>query len=96
MFRLFSGKSSTFTPTKKHAEGSKSEGLSDYSKKSLGLGNMRQAVRLPPGEDINEWLAANTVDFFNEVSLIWGIITEAGIPQKAEGEGFPPGFEYSW
>ncbi len=37
---------------------------------------MREAVRLPKGEDINEWMAVNTVDFFNEISLLYGIITE--------------------
>jgi hypothetical protein len=37
------------------------------------------------------------VDFFNEVSLIWGIICDVnGEPQCAVGEGFPPGFEYRW
>jgi hypothetical protein len=33
---------------------------------TLGSGNLREAVRLPPGEDINEWLAVNTVDFFKQ------------------------------
>ena len=28
----------------------------------------RLAVMLPEGEDLNEWLAVNTVDFFNQVS----------------------------
>jgi hypothetical protein len=27
---------------------------------TLGSGNLREAVRLPPGEDINEWLAVNS------------------------------------
>jgi len=36
------------------------------------------------------------VDFFNEVSLIWGIISEGDLPQLGAGEGFPPGFEYRW
>lgn len=37
---------------------------------------MRSAVMLPKGEDLNEWLAVNTVDFFNEISLLYGTITE--------------------
>lgn len=97
MFKnIFGGKKNSFKPTKSHVEGSKAENISEYTKKSLGLGNMRQAVELPPGEDRNEWFAANTVDFFNEVSLIWGIVTESGTPAKVAGEGFPPGFEYRW
>ena len=35
---------------------------------TLGSGNLRLAVMLPEGEDINEWVAVNTVDFFNQVN----------------------------
>mmetsp|Transcript_11491 Transcript_11491/g.11874 ORF Transcript_11491/g.11874 Transcript_11491/m.11874 type:complete len:221 (-) Transcript_11491:89-751(-) len=95
MFRLFSGKKSTFKPVKTH-KNSKQQGYHDYTMRTLGSGNMRSAVALPPGEDQNEWLASNTVDFFNEVSLIWGITTETQMPTYAAGEGFPLGFEYLW
>lgn len=27
---------------------------------------MQLAVELPAGEDLNEWLAVNTIDFYNE------------------------------
>lgn len=30
---------------------------------TLGSGNLREAVKLPPGEDINEWLAVNSKNF---------------------------------
>ena len=50
--------------------------------------------------DVNECsirLATNTVDFYNEISLIWGIICDVnGVPVCVKGEGFPPGFEYRW
>jgi MOB kinase activator 1 len=36
------------------------------------------------------------VDFFNEVSLIWGITCETQMPAFGAGEGFPLGFEYLW
>ncbi|XP_006281956.2 putative MOB kinase activator-like 2B isoform X1 [Capsella rubella] len=32
--------------------------------------NLREAVKLPPGEDINEWLALNTMDFYKQVRLL--------------------------
>ena len=61
MFRLFSGnKKATFKPVKLHAAGSKRELHSAYTRKTLGSGNLRAAVALPPGEDANEWLAANS------------------------------------
>ncbi|CAM9343109.1 unnamed protein product, partial [Ectocarpus fasciculatus] len=99
MFRLFGGKKATFKPVKPHKPGSKREVLHEHTRrtlKTLGSGNMRAAVQLPAGEDINEWLASNTVDFFNEISLIWGIVNESGVIAQGPGEGFPPGFEYLW
>lgn len=36
----------------------------------LGSGNLRLAVVLPEGEDLNEWLAVNTVDFFNQINMV--------------------------
>lgn len=32
---------------------------------TLGSGNLRDAVRLPPGEDLNEWLAVNSKLYIN-------------------------------
>lgn len=61
MFRLFgNNKHNTFKPVKHHATGSKREAHSSYTRKTLGSGNMRVAVALPPGEELNEWLAANS------------------------------------
>ena len=98
MFRLlFKGrKDTTFRPVKSHSPGSKRAQYSDVTLQTLGSGDLKGAVRLPPGEDLNEWLAANTVDFFNELSLIWGIICDIGIVRGQAGSGFPPGFEYRW
>jgi MOB kinase activator 1 len=79
-------------------------------------------VKLPPGEDLNEWIAANSksayyrvetvsdrimfclsfvyfflaVDFYNELSLMWGIICDNGIQPMPAGAGFPPDFQYYW
>ena len=53
----------TLKPLKAHKAGKRSE-LAAYSKKTLatlGTGSMKQAVQLPQGENINEWLAVNTV-----------------------------------
>lgn len=41
-------------------------------------------------------LPRTAVDFFNELSLIWGIITDIGLESVPAGAGFPPGFEYRW
>ena len=43
---------------------------------TLGSGNLKLAVQLPEGEDMNEWVAVNTVDFFNQINMLYGTITE--------------------
>lgn len=36
------------------------DGLNRYADATLGSGNLRQAVKLPEGEDLSEWLAVNS------------------------------------
>lgn len=31
---------------------------------------------MPPGEDIKEWLAVNTVDFYNAISVLYSTLAE--------------------
>ena len=47
---------------------------------TLGSGNMSLACELPTGEDLNEWLAVNTIEFYNEISLLYGTLTELCTP----------------
>jgi len=47
---------------------------------TLGLGNMREAVKLPEGEDINEWFAVNVVDFYDELSMLYQTVTDVCTP----------------
>nr|CAB3494823.1 unnamed protein product [Digitaria exilis] len=63
---------------------------------TLGSGNLRDAVRLPPGEDLNEWLAVNTVDFFNQVNILYGTLMEFCTPATCPTMSAGPKFEYRW
>ena len=61
MFRLFFGCSKeTFKPVKRHPSNSKRQDFSNCTSTLLGRGNIHEAVILPMGEDLNEWLAANS------------------------------------
>ena len=97
MKKLFGGRSkATFKPVKKHKNKKRNQ-MSTMMKATLGTGNMLGTVATPSGESLNEWLAVNTVDFFNEVSLLYGLVAgEAAELYTKQGEGFPPGFEYRW
>ena len=57
---IFSDKSNTFKPKKNHGKSTKRHELHKYAKNTLGSGNLKQAVALPPKEDINEWFAVNS------------------------------------
>ncbi|OBA26876.1 hypothetical protein HANVADRAFT_52667 [Hanseniaspora valbyensis NRRL Y-1626] len=37
---------------------------------------LEQAIKLPKGENINEWFAVHTVDFYNHINMLYGCVTE--------------------
>ncbi|KAM7507348.1 hypothetical protein LguiA_017801 [Lonicera macranthoides] len=86
----------TFRPKKSAPSGSKGAQLRKHIDATLGSGNLREAVRLPPGEDINEWLAVNTVDFFNQVNLLYGTLTEFCTAENCPTMTAGPKYEYRW
>nr|GMD58857.1 MOB kinase activator-like 1A [Ipomoea batatas] len=57
---LASRNQKTFHPKKSVPPGNKGGLLQKHIDATLGSGNLREAVLLPPGEDLNEWLAVNT------------------------------------
>jgi len=66
----------SFKPLRKIEKGSKGYELRKIAQMTLGSGNMDLAVELPRGEDLNEWLAVNTIEFYNEISIIYGTLME--------------------
>ena len=59
-------------------------------------GNLRLAVILPEGEDLNEWVAVNTVDFFNQINMLYGTITEFCTEERCPIMSAGPKYEYHW
>jgi len=86
------------------SKGTTSYQLRQFAEATLGSGSLRKAVKLPEGEDLNEWLAVNgerrqaaihwskskarltppppVVDFYNQINLLYGSITEFCSPQS--------------
>jgi len=62
---------------------------------TLGGGDIQDTVKLPDGEDLNEWIAVNTLHFFNAASMIWATCSEfctaATCPHMTAGRA-----EYLW
>jgi len=94
---LFSSKNAkTFKPKKNIAEGTNQYNLKKYVDDTLGSGNLRLAVKLPEGEDLNEWVAVNTVDFFNQINMLYGTITEFCTLETCPLMSAGPKYEYHW
>lgn len=54
------------------AKGTTSYQLRQFAEATLGSGSLRKAVKLPEGEDLNEWLAVN--GWFRCCSLCYALI----------------------
>ncbi|EEH42221.2 uncharacterized protein PADG_07041 [Paracoccidioides brasiliensis Pb18] len=84
-----------FRPRAVH-KGTTNYQLRQFAEATLGSGSLRKAVKLPEGEDLNEWLAVNVVDFYNQINLLYGSITEFCSPQSCPEMKATDEFEYLW
>lgn len=91
-----SSRSKTFKPQKNFKNETARFSLHKKAHATLGAVDLHAAVQLPEGEDLNEWLAVNVVEFFNTASLIYGTIsefcTDATCPCMSAG----PKYMYYW
>ena len=90
-------KDKTFRPRKRFEPGTQRFELYKKAQASLKSGlDLRTVVRLPPGENIDDWIAVHVVDFFNRINLIYGTMaercSETSCPVMAGG----PRYEYRW
>lgn len=70
--------------------------LRQYADATLGAGSLAQAVKLPEGEDLAEWLAVNTVDFYNQVNMLYSTITSFCSPASCPRMTATDEYEYLW
>lgn len=63
---------------------------------TLGSGNMLLAVELPNGEDLNEWLAVNTIEFYNEISILYGTLVEFCTPDQCPNMSAGPKYYFKF
>lgn len=70
--------------------------LKQIAQMTLGSGNMNLAVELPQGEDLNEWLAVNAIEFYNEISIMYGTLTEYCTKETCPIMSAGQKFEYLW
>ena len=83
-------------PKKKIQKQDRGYGLKKLAQMTLGSGNLQQAVLLPEGEDVNEWLAMNSIEFYNQINILFGVVqgfcTQQSCPIMSAGSKY----EYLW
>ncbi|XP_055700776.1 MOB kinase activator-like 3 [Phlebotomus papatasi] len=96
-FLEFFQKGKTFRPKKRFTQGTIRYSLHKQAQASLSSGiNLRQVVRLPAGENMNDWLAVHVVDFFNRINLIYGTVSEFCTVNSCSTMSGGPRYEYLW
>lgn len=71
--------------------------MKTYAESTLGSGSvLAKAVKLPKDEDLNEWIAVHVVDFYNQINMLYGSITEFCSPKTCPRMIATPEYEYLW
>ncbi|XP_064186132.1 MOB kinase activator 3A isoform X4 [Anguilla rostrata] len=64
---------------------------------SLNAGlDLKQAVQLPHGEGLHDWVTVHVVDFFNRINQIYGTISDSCTEQSCPVMSGGPKYEYHW
>ncbi|GMS96256.1 hypothetical protein PENTCL1PPCAC_18431, partial [Pristionchus entomophagus] len=63
---------------------------------TLGSSRLKDCVKLPRGEDRNEWLAANVTDLFKQARMIFGIVYDACTAESCHTMSAGARHEYFW
>lgn len=58
--------------------------------------DLKQVVKLPPGEELNDWLAVHVVDFFNRINVVYGVVSEFCTDTSCPIMSGGPKYEYHW
>lgn len=96
MFGWGSKNQGTFRPVKKVAKENRNYRLQEISKRTIESGDLKQAVKLPPGENLDEWLAMNIVEFYNQISCLYASISDKCTPQTCPKMTAGPQYQYFW
>uniref|UniRef100_A0A0N5BZG6 MOB kinase activator-like 3 n=1 Tax=Strongyloides papillosus TaxID=174720 RepID=A0A0N5BZG6_STREA len=94
---LHLNKDKTFRPKKKFRPGTLRYNLHKRATATLKSGiDLKEAVKVPSDDTFEDWLAVHTVEFFNRINLLYGVIqtscTSETCPIMSGGERY----EYLW
>jgi MOB kinase activator 1 len=86
-----------FKKKKKIKIGSKQYTLKHSLKASLGKGqHLKDCIKLPDDENLNEWIAMNTIEMYNNMNLCYGIVNNFCTPLSCPHMTAGPKATYYW
>uniref|UniRef100_K3WL30 Uncharacterized protein n=1 Tax=Globisporangium ultimum (strain ATCC 200006 / CBS 805.95 / DAOM BR144) TaxID=431595 RepID=K3WL30_GLOUD len=84
-------------PQKKYVHGTRTWNLHRHAKDSMTTGlDVTECIQLPDGYQLEEWVAVHVIDFFNEVSLLFGTISEFCTVDSCSQMTAGPCYTYLW
>ncbi|KAE9351670.1 hypothetical protein PF008_g5817 [Phytophthora fragariae] len=84
-------------PRKKHVSGTRTWNLHRYIKDSMASGlDLADCIQLPEGCQLDEWVAVHVIDFFNEISLLFGTVSEFCTRSSCPHMSAGPCYTYLW
>ncbi|CAH1786546.1 unnamed protein product [Owenia fusiformis] len=96
-FTSFFARDKTFKPKKKFDPGTLKYNLHKQANATLQSGiDLKHVVKLPPGEELNDWIAVHVVDFFNRINLLYGTVCDYCNEQTCPTMSGGPRYEYHW
>lgn len=94
--KLFGKKGTLVLHKKKVPKGSKSYILLEKKRATLHAGDFSDSIRLPPDTPLDDWLAANTVDFYNELVVLMESLLDYCSPDTCTSMCAGPKYQYLW
>jgi hypothetical protein len=58
--------------------------------------DLRETVKLPSSEELNDWIAVHVVDFFNRINLLYGVVSDYCTNETCPVMSGGPKYEYLW
>jgi hypothetical protein len=87
----------TFRPKKKFEPGTLRYNLHKHADETLSAGvDLKETVKLPQDEDLNDWIAVHAVDFFNRINLLYGVVSDYCTDDCCPTMSGGPKYEYLW
>jgi len=67
-----------------------------FVKAALVKGSFKTIVRLPNYVDVNEWVAVNIYEFYNNLNLFYGVLAESCTSHSCPTMSAGPALDYRW